>query len=154
MVDLAPIRRRMALFICPELREVPQRETVGFFDLEGAKGLPRARRASILDDLAAVAVPDASQDQSSASRPWEALQTQEQARAWLAEASEEELREMAGHLLGDRPLCRDQDALKQRILLAANASQGLWRRLMRAMAEEAGPRMRWRSPVGKTGRAT
>lgn len=139
MVNLARFRRRVALF---------------HLDLDVAKASVVARRAVerlTRADRVAAEADGAAQDQSSASRPWEALHTREQARAWLAGASEEELRAMAGHLLGDRPLCRDQADLKQRILLAANASEGLWRRLMRAMAEEAGPRMRWLPPVSSQG---
>ena len=120
-------------------------ERPGFFDVEDARQLARERKSggvalgatSFLNqgDQADGQVVYAPQDQGCGPKSWEALQTVEQAAAFLEGASEEELREMGGRLLGDRPLSREEVFRQQLILRAQCSSERLTRRYFAAMGQ-------------------
>ncbi|WP_206169640.1 hypothetical protein [Tropicibacter alexandrii] len=70
-----------------------------------------------------------------APRPWARIESPEGIRAFVAGASEEELREMAELLLTDANLDPAWAAVQARIGTAVNAAEGLVRKVMAA----AGP---------------
>ncbi len=151
---LYPLRRRVALIICPELAQSysgmtkPMERAARDAWLDGVRAAARAyhgqeglkavaRDTSFLNqgDQADGQVAYAPQDQGCGPKSWEALQTVEQAAAFLEGASAEELREMGERLLGDRPLSREEVFRQQLILRAQCSSERLTRRYFAAMGQ-------------------
>lgn len=83
-------------------------------------------------------------NQASEPKSWAALQTEEEAIAWVSAATEEQLGEMAARLLVDRPLSRAEVVPQQAILRATLASEKLSRRVMRAVQAVAHPKRQLR----------
>lgn len=82
------------------------------------------------------------------SKPWANLAVKADVRAWVAKASEEELREMAEFVLGDGPRLPALDKLQQHLLIAVNESEGFLRRVMAAqMQNEQAARQRQRETL-------
>lgn len=86
------------------------------------------------------------QGQLCAPRPWEGLRTQEQARAWLATASVEELRAMEARWCQDGPVSPEEVGSLRLIGLALCASEALSRRLTSAEVQGIGLKAHWRAP--------
>lgn len=86
-------------------------------------------------------------DQARGPTTWAELRSQEEAEAWLATASEAELRAMAARLLAGHPVSREEVVPQQLILLAQCASEALSRRVMEAMGEGKHRKFRWH-PMG------
>jgi len=167
------LRRSLALTICPALAPAPPRRfdtkeeamaavnapsmtfeeaaayssNLGFFDVEEAHTHSKAQ----LEFIAAIrvgarvgsAAQASAQDQSSEPKPWEDLKSREDVQAWLSVASEEELGAMAERLLGDGPLTEAEAAVRALVASAVCASEGLSRRVMKAMQPASGGQYRW-----------
>lgn len=108
--------------------------------------------AVIPAEVADGSAPVAGQDQASGSTPWGSLQTREQAEAFLASASGEELRAMAAHLLADHQASREEALPRQLIGLVLAASGALSRRLTSAMQAGHLGKMRWRRQESAEGK--
>lgn len=89
--------------------------------------------------------PAAPQGQSSEPTPWVSLRSQGQAEAWIAKASEEELRAMYERLLSGRPVSAEEFLPQRLISLAISASAKLWRRVLDAQRTAQWPRYRFRA---------
>ena len=133
---LRKLRRRIALVIYPEMDPWSGDDFDRAFRVASAALNPG-------DPVAGSAV-SGPQGPEFAPRAWAELRTPEEARVWIAGASEEGLREMAAHLLAGHPVSREEAAPQQAILLAALSSEAISRRVSAAMDQGAGRRSRWR----------
>ena len=127
------LRRRMALNICPEL-------------IADIRVSPDAEVAP----LSAFG----QQDLSIEPKAWERVRTQEQAQAYLAAASEEELRAMAERLLAGHPVSHAEAVPQRLIALALLASEELWRRVIGATGEAKHCGYRWHPQADRRGSRT
>ncbi|GAB5433164.1 MAG: hypothetical protein EpisKO_25340 [Epibacterium sp.] len=75
----------------------------------------------------------------SGSKPWAQIENPEDIRAFVADATEEELREMAALVLADSVLSPEWAEVRERIVLAVYAYEGSWRRLTSVVSEVRRP---------------
>ncbi|SEO34665.1 hypothetical protein SAMN04488103_1267 [Gemmobacter aquatilis] len=160
------LRRSVALFICPEIacafradeHQIRAMRESWLFEERSAAAQRREDVAGgrNVSQAGQVDVPEASAQQGRVTEPraWECLHTQAQAEAWLAAASEAELRAMAEQLLAGHPLSREEAARQQPIVLALCASEALWRRVIEAEGEGKHRKFRWRPQAVAQGNQT
>ena len=117
-------------------------------------GLPaRARRlwpegAAVSRDAAdGCAEVSGPRDRESGPRSWAAFPSPEEAAAWIAAASEEELGAMAEWYLEDRPASREEHVLQHQISLAVIASERSYARVIDAAQAAKDRRARSRRRV-------
>ena len=160
---MSRLRRSLALFLCPELssEEAHQLDVLvrnpATSEVAGPAICTRMR--ADYSNFSQVAPDDFSgalgqQYPVTEPRAWECLHAQAQAEAWLAAASEAELREMAEQLLAGHPLSHEEVAHQQPIVLALCASEALWRRVIEAEDQEKHQKFRWRPQAVVQGNQT
>lgn len=135
-------------FVCDEAAKehLRRRRTGGEHHLSNGSG-----PSTFEVEQAGPSSPSLHVSQSSVSRPWVSLGNPTEIRAFVSDASEEELYEMAALVQADNVENQGWATVQERIVLAVFAYEGLWRKLSLAGASMERRRLSLPEPEFWTG---